>query len=430
VQSLYSHLPKSPGVYHFYDKAGKILYIGKAKNLKDRVDAYWQKGSELGEKTRLLISRVRTVSYIKVNSDLEAMLLEAYLIRKHKPFFNVELKDDKRYPLVKISIRDKWPRVSLARKEDKDGALYFGPYPPGFIIKKILTDLRKIFAYRSCKKLPSKPCLYFQLGLCPGCCIEEIKIEKEYKKTIASLAEFLSGDIDEVTNKLRKKREKLSKNLNFEEAGKLEKKIEIIEKLNGKTYAPLDYLKNPNLVSDIRKDELEGLVESLTRGGLAISDLYRIEGYDISEFGRKMVVGSMVVFIKGSEEKSLYRRFKVKRQTADPQSLAQVVGRRLKHKEWSYPNLIVLDGGKGQLSEVAKAVNNDIALIAYEKGGDKVYSYKRVGREVVFFRIRGINKAGFNLLNRIRDESHRFAASYHKKLRKLFFDRELAVLLR
>jgi len=424
-------LPKKPGVYFLKDAKGKVLYIGKAKSLRGRVRSYFKNINYLDVKTRNLVLKVSDIDYVVAKNELEAFLLEADLIRKYRPYYNISLKDDKRYPVIKID-KDKWgERVYIARKEEKDGASYFGPYPSNFKLKSFFEWLRKIFNYRSCKTLPKRGCIYYEMGLCFGVCVKKDKKHIiKYKKMIRELKDFLKGNTEKVIKKLeREKRKNIEKN-NFEEAQEVEKKIEFVKNNVGKIYLPEDYINNLNLEMELREREMDDVLIGLRREGFLIDRLERVEGYDISQIGGQMIVGSMVVFEKGEVKKSEYRRFRVKSTKSDSQSLAEVLNRRLKHKEWKSADLIVLDGGRTQISDVYKKIGDKVNMISFEKDGDKIYYVETVAEKVVFKKVKGIKNQGVDLLKRVRDEAHLFAISYHKKVRKMSFDKELRDLIK
>lgn len=425
---LSSQLPEKPGVYFLKSKRGKILYIGKAKNLKKRVVSYFQKKKFLESTTRQLISKVKSVDYIEVNYELEAFLLEAYLIRKKKPFYNIKLKDDKSYPLIRIS-KEKWPQVSVVREEKKGNFYYYGPYPKGLQLKKMVRFLRKVFMFRTCKKIPKKACLYYEINMCMGACLKKRGIKKKYQENIKLLRDFLEGKTKAVADKLREKRDKQSEKLNYEEAALIQEKINIIEELLKKIYLPEDYIENPNLVYDLRKKEIEKLISFLKKNGFKVEKLDRIEGYDISQIGNEDVVGTMVVFEKGEELKRDYKRFRIRGEKSDSKALGEVLKRRRKHKNWGRADLIVIDGGRAQLSEIKKEIK-EVNILAFEKKGDKIYGLRKKGGGISYSKLKGIDKQAINLLKRVRDEAHRFAISYHRKLRKMRFDREILDLLR
>jgi len=303
-----SQLPKTAGIYAF-EKNKKIIYIGKAKNLRERAKNHAD-----------LLALAKQVGYIKTDSENAALILEAKLIKKHRPKHNVVWRDDKNYFYVGIT-QEEFPRVFITHqpKTDRGETLtkieYVGPFVDGKSLKQALKELRKHSPFRTCKTLPKKPCLWFHLGKCPAPCL------------------------------LRSR---------------------------------------------------------------------RIEAYDISNIQGQQATGSMVTFIDGKPDKNLYRRFKIKmaNKPNDTAMIKEVLQRRLKHEEWGWPDLILIDGGKGQLNAALSTTKIPVMALAkkrnelYMKGRKKPVSLKNLPREI------------FNLILQLRDEAHRFARSYHLKLRK------------
>ena len=344
-------LPVTPGVYIFKDENENILYIGKAKNLKKRVKQHFQKPETHFSN---FVAYIRDIDYLQCKNEKEALLLEADLIKKYQPKYNVEWRDDKNYFFVGIT-KENFPRVFLTHQIKLKSQIskvkttsqnsklnkpeYFGPYVKGTELKKFLKEIRKIFPYRTCKNLPKKPCLYYELGLCLAPCVKKQK--KTYQKMIESLKILL--------------------------------KIYLQENL-------------------------------------------RIEGYDISNTSGTLATGSMVVFEKRKPKKSDYRKFKIKRVKGqnDVKSLREVLLRRLKHKDWPMPDLILLDGGKGQLKAAKNIEISVLALAKIKKHSGKLYSPFSKS----FVLIDKLPQEIKNLFLQIRDEAHRFAITYHKLRRR------------
>lgn len=407
MKRLYSHLPKKSGVYLFKDKNDKPLYIGKALDLKERVRSH---------KTRKLVQKTKRIDYFLADSEIEALLLEARLIKKYQPKYNVRLKDDKRFPSIAISLNEEFPRVYYTRNrretEQNADVLFFGPFPNPATVKRVLRLLRKIFPFRSCRRMPKKPCLYYYLKLCPGVCFHPSELLKRYKKSIRQLTKLLRGEKKSLINQLKSEMERAADSGSFELAAKTKKQIMAIE-----------YVTQPRVGLELlldfdprryqkEKRELEDI--------LAIKKIKRIEGYDISNIGGKWATGSMVAFVDGSPSKSDYRHFKIKSPASpdDPGMIKEVISRRLKHSKWQYPDLMVVDGGKGQVSAAVQAVS----LFELEL---PVIGLAKKEEEIVFLSERGGFKTiklpktspALHLLQRVRDEAHRFAQSYHQKLR-------------
>jgi len=395
--------------------------VGKAKNLKKRVSTYFT-NKNLGEKTGVLVSKVKTIKTIQVESELESLLLEANLIKKYDPRYNARLTDGKAYVQARITIKDKEPKVLLARRCEDKNSIYFGPFPSLNDLKVVLKLIRKIFPYQSVMNHPKKYCLYFHLGLCP--CPPMFKTEeeiKEYKKVIRYIVQFFEGNTKEIIKELEEEREALAKSEKFEEAQLIQRKIDSIILVTSQKHKPFEYEVNPNLRQDLRSQETHELQKVLNENGMDIKKLERIECYDISNITGKHAVGSMVVFTNGEKDSGNYRRFQIKRPPKvvpnDFAMMREVITRRLNHKEWGTPDLIIVDGGKGQISSAMKAIlegNADFPLMGIAKREELLITSD--------FKVIRLSKGSpaLNLVRRIRDEAHRFAITYHKKLRSKY----------
>lgn len=410
-------MPQSCGVYVFLDKNDDILYIGKAKNLRNRVSSYFLKSAELGEKTRQLVGKIKKIRIIKTQSEIESFLLEANLIQQHKPFYNIRFTDGKSYPLIRVTIKEKYPAVLLSRNDSDKKSIYFGRYPSASSVRSVLKTIRKIFPYQSVANHPKRICLYNHLDLCPCPPLFTTKEEeKEYRKNILRIAQFLKGNTKKVIKQLEKDRNQYSKKDEFEKAAELQRKISAIEYVTSPAYKPFDYEVNPNLEEDLRKKEMASLIEVLRENGIGVPDLNRIECYDISNISGKLATGSMVVFENGAKNTSQYRRFKIKR-TQGPNDfgmLQEVLGRRFKREGWTKPKLIIIDGGKGQVSSASQVLRDlsiKVPIIGLAKRLETIVTADL--KEVSLPRM----SEALKLLMRIRDEAHRFAITYHRKLR-------------
>jgi excinuclease ABC subunit C len=395
--------------------------VGKAKNLKKRVSSYFL-SKNLGEKTRVLVSKIKTIKTIRVDSELESLLLEANLIKKYDPRYNSRLTDGKAYILARITVKDGEPKVLLARRMEDKNSVYFGPFPSSNDLKVVLKLIRRIFPYQSVLNHPKRYCLYHHLGLCP--CPPMFKTDeeiKEYKKTVRHIIQFFEGDTRQIIKELEEERDKLSSEEKFEEASRVQSKIDSIILVTSQKHNPFEYEINPNLRQDLRSEETEALRKVLNENGMNIQRLERIECYDISNITGKHATGSMVVFTNGEKDGNSYRRFQIKRPPKvvpnDFAMMREVITRRLNHKEWGTPDLIIVDGGKGQISSALKALfdqNADIPLIGIAKREELLITSD--------FKVIRLSKRSpaLNLVRRIRDEAHRFAITYHKKLRSKY----------
>lgn len=417
--SSYSSLPEDPGVYQFLNYKGQVIYVGKAKNLKRRVSSYFAKRSDLGEKTIQLVNQIQRIRVTLVASELESLLLEANLIKKFNPKYNAKLTDGKSYIRIKVTVKDDAPKVLLARKEEDKKAVFFGPYPSSNDVKFVLKFIRRIFPYQSVPNHAKRYCLYYHLGLCP--CPPMFKTKEEitaYRKNILHITQFLKGENKKIIKDLEKERDDASKNEQFEEARKIQDKINSVTAITTKSTNPFDYETNPNLLSDVRQKEMTELISALNDNGVNVEKLERIECYDISNISGTNAVGSMVVFSSGEKDGASYRRFKIKNPPKvvpnDFAMMEEVISRRLRHSEWPTPDLMIIDGGKGQVSSAVKALQKANALIPLV--GLAKREELLVTTDFKIIRLPRSSNA-LNLVRRIRDEAHRFAVTYHKKLR-------------
>jgi excinuclease ABC subunit C len=407
------NLPSKTGVYLFKNAQGQVIYVGKAVNLKSRVHSYFQ--NNLLPKTSLLVSEIESIDYIEVQSEIEALILEANLIKKFRPRYNVRLKDDKDYLYIKVT-KEKYPRIITARLRDLDAAkIYFGPFPNSRAVRQTIRLIQKLFPHWICKNPPGQTCLYAHINLCFGPCRKDFE-PKEYEKRVHQIILFLKGKKDKVVKQITKEMNQKAKDLNFEKAALLRDQLESINYVTTQTRLVSHYLQNPNLLDDLRREELHQLEEILNLKKIPA----RIECYDISNTMGKEASGSMIVFTQAQADKSQYRKFKIKRSPGvdDYAMLKEVLQRRFKNT-WPSPDLIVIDGGKGQLKvacEVLKETGRDIPIISLAKR-----------REEIFLPIQPASlklpqsSPALQLIQRLRDEAHRFALNYHRHLRRKSF---------
>lgn len=415
---LWTKLPQTTGVYLFKTEDGEILYIGKALNIKKRVQQHFQ-GKEWDPRHRLIAKQITHVRCLKASSEVEALLLEANLIKHYQPKYNVRLKDDKRYLYVGIS-KEVYPKIFFFRSLDEAGPLldWFGPFPSSNSIKEILRIVRKIFPYRTCSKLPKAFCLYYHLGLCQGMCE---KSSESYSQTIKKLRVLLTGKTGPLMKSLEKEMEQASKELRFEEAQILKRQIEMLQRLS---FSHVRFSEEDK--SRVQLDKLRKILDRYQKVDLQL--IHRLEAYDVARLGR-ILVGSMVVFIEGEPQNSLYRQFKIREYTGgDPQALSEVVARRLNHPEWVWPQVILVDGGKPQVSFIFNVLKQKgkvgkIALLGLAKEEEKLVIPVIEKSEIVGWKMLPYSKdnPAFHLLMHARDEAHRFAQKYYKLLSKRSF---------
>ena len=475
LEAKLKDLPKEPGVYFHKDKTGKIIYVGKAAVLRNRVRQYFQKSRARDPKTEALVAEIFDTDWMVVESELEALFLEAEMIRRYMPRYNILLRDDKSMSYVRIDYDSDYPTVTMTRRPLDDGAKYFGPYFSAFTVKKALRVLRKIFPYAVKKPGGEKRAtLYYHLGLDPG--LEEGKTSLEdYRACLRKLMLVIQGKRTSILRELEKEMKAYAKASDFENAAKVRNRLFALQNLNKQViFSDKEFL-------DISKDHALGeLVDLLSMPKFP----QRIEGYDISHMQGTDVVASMVVFTNGVSNKGEYRKFKTKKDhNNDFYNMHETLSRRLSEKNvkaWGLPNLVLIDGGKGQLDAAIRARDeaghSKIPFIGLAKREEQIVikkSYEQAygewnkaheiaGASVVAEgtqTVSLIRKAPDNrkaksdsnvelnkevlqklggyatesddfiltnvphstnlvkLLQRIRDESHRFAVSYHSVLK-------------
>lgn len=536
IDEKLKNLPDLPGVYLFKDSKGNILYIGKANSIKNRIRSYLSK--ELDDRKRAMMKGVVDLEYFVTASELEALILEANLIKKERPKFNVILRDDKNYPYLRLDMGKQWPRLEVVRRIKKDGAYYFGPYVPAGAMWETLSFIRETFPLYTCKRdlsRPSRPCIQYEMGRCLAPCSGFITKEK-YHDVADEVRLFLQGRNKELLEGLEKKMERVSEGLAFEEAARLRDRIKALRRIlekqriiytdltdldviglakegstvdiqilfvrNGMLFGKKDFLfKNlttshsevlysfleqfytneilppkeilvpaevpskeiiedwlkeksgsgvyilipkkgrraelikmaeENALTSLREYQLsargkeEVLLDLKERLGLKRIPK-RIEAFDISNIQGREAVGSMVALDDNTPKKTDYRHFRIRtvEGSDDYAMISEVIGRRYKRlleEGGRMPDLIVIDGGKGQLNVAIKILGEigirGVDIIGLAKPGDS-YNVDRVyiperPEPIILPPI----SASMHLLQRIRDESHRFALAYHRRLRK------------
>lgn len=533
---ILSQLPNQPGVYFMKDRQGNILYIGKAKKLRNRVRSYFRPSQSLSHRISLMVKQVRDIDFIVTDTEVEALALEANLIKQHQPHFNVLLKDDKKYPYLCITWSENYPRIFITRKRrlknKKDR--YYGPYVDTNLLRQTLEIVKSVFPLRQRRKplYKNRPCLNYDLGKCPGVCQGLISPE-DYRTTITKIAMIFQGRTDELITQLKQQMEKAANNLNFEKAAIIRDQIknlhnlfasqkvtlpddtisrdaialatdeqhccvqlfqiraghligrlvfftdiktdygDILQRVLEEHYTNLDSVEIPqeilvqyplsdqeilvnwltekkgkkvNIITPQRQSKAELILmveknaqielkktQSFTKMNLdAMKDLAkiidlptlprRIEGYDISHLQGSNAVASRVVFIDGIPAQQHYRHYKIKNpnikigHSDDFKSLQEVIKRRF-YQATDYPDLVMIDGGKGQLSSVCKTLEEMNLLSKI-----KVISLAKK-REEIFLPNQSqplntnADQPGVQLLRKVRDEAHRFAISYHRQQR-------------
>ncbi len=434
IKSKVNKLPDTSGVYFFKDKREKVIYVGKANSLKSRVSSYFSNSPQQSPKINKMIEEIVNIEYITTSSEIEALILESKMIKNNSPYYNTQLKDDKSYPYIKITLERDFPQILFYRKINqkvKEGkALYFGPFVDTNATRVVIKLLRKVFKIRGCRKKDlkkAKICLDYQIGLCSAPCANMIS-KTEYRKRIREIFLFLSGKQKRLLNKLYREMKEASSNLNYEKAAKVRDRIKSIETILKSQEINLFRKNNENgyllkKIEEVEKDEDK-------KGRKAVIDLKDklslkklpeiIEAFDISNIQGKLAVGSLVVFEKGRPKKKDYRRFRVKKVKGidDYAMLQEITERRYKRllsEGKKLPDLILVDGGKGQLSEVKKILNNlnlKLPIISIAKKEEEIFK-PEVHKPIIL----PSNSEAIFLLQRIRDEAHRFAVTYHRRIR-------------
>lgn len=418
-------IPAESGVYSFYDDSDNLIYIGKAKDLKKRISSYFSK-NHTDSKTRQLISKIHHIRVTTVKSEIESLLLEAKLIRLFLPKYNVIWKDDKHYIYIKVT-KEEFPRILFARKEDDLTSNFYGPFPSSFVVRDLLRYLRRIFPYCTQNRNIKRSCFYSHIGLCSPCPGEIVKtkditrriLTREYNRNVNQIKLILNSKFKRVKSILADSMVKYSKEENFEKAAEFRDKIERINFLLTDYHNPDLYIKDPYFAGKSSLEDQKELSQILSGKGLSIKSINKIECFDISNISGKMAVGSMVVFIDGKSSKANYRRFRIKLKSTpdDFAMISEVLNRRLNHKEWKFPDLFIIDGGKPQLLALSKIFNKYNIKIPYI-GIAKEFEELVLPPFLEYRKIRLPSSSGaLHLVERIRDEAHRFAHKYHEKVR-------------
>jgi len=425
-------LPKEPGVYFHKDASGEIIYVGKAAILRNRVRQYFQASLNRDPKTELLVSDIVDTDWQVVDSEVEALFLEAEMIRRYMPRYNILLRDDKSMTYVRINFKEKYPILTFTRRPIDDGADYYGPFLSALALKKALKYLRRAFPYSTHTHLPKRACLQFHLGLCPGPETGELD-QKLYKTNLRKLVRVLKGQRKNLINELEKDMNRHAKKSEFEKAALTRNQLFALKNLGQQV------IFSDKEFQDISKDH--ALVDLTKLLGLK-KPPRRIEGFDISHMSGTDTVASMVVFTNGASDKGNYRKFKSRIPGNDDFAhMREAMTRRFSEKNikhWGMPDLLLIDGGKGQLEaalSILREKNINLAVIGLAKKHEEIvirndWPLTNLNPEMVL-RQRGFSRESedftlvdlpnnsniIKLLQRIRDESHRFAVSYHSVLK-------------
>ncbi len=533
IKNALAVLPEKPGVYLMHDAEGKVIYVGKAVVLKNRVRSYFRNLASHTPKVRAMVGKIAEIETIVTSSEVEALILECNLIKKYRPRYNISLKDDKTYPYLKVTVQEDFPRIFATRRQSRDGAKYYGPYADAGAMHATVKLLRSMFPLRTCRKMnPERPCLNYHIKRCLAPCAGYVSRE-EYRRMVQSVCMVLDGRTADLERDLKRRMQEAADNYAFEEAARLRDQLQAVERLNeaqkavtnnggdmdvigygqdmtgvclqiffvrkGKLIGRDNYFLHdggdeprevltafvkqyyndaafipkeivvPYLPEEdearlitawltekarrrvelllpqrgVKKDllKLAGdnsaklLEERLRKGSLSLKDdrqaaeelqlalglphsLERMDCFDISHTQGSETVASMVVFRNGSVSKKDYRKYKIVSAEGKPddfKSMQEVVYRRYKDYE-DLPSLVVIDGGKGQLSSALEVIRGlglaELPAVGLAKREEEIF-VPHQSASIMLDR----DSAALHLIQRIRDEAHRFAITYHRKLR-------------
>jgi len=421
--------PTGPGLYFMKGPGDKVLYIGKAKNLRSRVASYFQSGGEIatarGPKISEMLTKVNTVDYLETETEVDAMLKEARLIKDIRPPYNTDLVDDKTFPYLEITTSDDFPCVYITRKPRPKGSRLFGPFASAKELRAVLVVLQKIFKFRTCnldikkddnKRRFFRPCLLYSIKQCTAPCADKID-RLEYKKIITDLIKFLRSKRSTILRQLKKRMAEAAKTFEYEKAAMFRDRIRLIERLDRRGIPEEDV--QPEVFAADPSEALVKLRELLQ----SPEPVRIIEGIDVANIAGSEAVGSLVKFIDGRPFKNGYRRFKIKtvKRIDDYAMIAEVVKRRYKYAlrgEELWPDLVLIDGGKGHLHAAEKALRdmnapNIIKIAAIAKREEEIYLQSSTKPLKLH-----AHSPVLKLLQYVRDEAHRFAQHYYHILRR------------
>ncbi|MGE5193472.1 MAG: excinuclease ABC subunit UvrC [Deltaproteobacteria bacterium] len=416
--------PTAPGVYLMKDGAGRVIYVGKAVNLRSRASSYFTKAAAADRRTADLVRAIRDIDFIAADSEVDALLMEARLVKDIQPQFNQELKDDKTFPYLELTLREDFPRVEFTRKPQPRGTKLYGPFTNAKKLRGAIAALQKIFRFRTCaldieegdeRWKWFRPCLLASINQCTAPC--NLRISKEdYRRDIERLKLFLDGKKQKLLDEMRADMQEASRALNFEKAGRIRDQLKLLENLSLR--GNLDEHVQPEVFFIDPRKGMAGLQKIFRLPHLP----RRIEGVDIAHLGGDETVASLVQFIDGLPFKHGYKRYRIRGVEGidDFASIREVVARRLSRlarEGESFPDILLIDGGLGQLNAALEAMRTiDVAppfTISLAKQEEEIYvpgeaEPRRLSRHSYALR----------LLQYVRDEAHRFAQHYHHLLRK------------
>ena len=418
---LPSKVPPHPGVYVYRDRFGTVIYVGKAKNLRKRMSSYFQPGrvKQADVKLRQLIHSIHTWEFFQVKSEDEALILESRFIKSYAPYYNILMRDDKRYLLLKIKLDDPFPTLTLARVKKDDNATYFGPFPHGTALKSTLEFLLAHFGLRACKsnhpdEETRKRCLKRIVKDCSSPCTGAIS-QADYRQKVDAMLEVLNGKLDSVTAAVKSKMSEAAAKLDYERAGRWRDVLNNLETVFGKQNRSFEHAYIP---SRSGPDAMKALQEALHLP----NELKVMKCFDISNLLGQLAVASMTVFVDGKPARDQYRKFRIKTVEGanDFAMMSEAVGRhfkRLLEEKLPLPDLLVVDGGIGQLNAALRTLTAlncpPIPVIGLAERDEEIYVPLR-SEPLKLDR----HHAGLRVLQAVRDEAHRFAITYHRELRQ------------
>lgn len=417
-------LPFTSGVYFFKNEEGEILYIGKARFLRKRVRSYLRPPVEL-PKVSVLMTKVREIDYVETPTEIDALLLEAQLIRQYKPRYNSDLKDDKTFPLIKITA-DRFPRVHITRNKSDKKAIYYGPYTDAKLLRDAVALINNLFPIRKCQKLPKTACLYYHIGQCLAPCIKP-EVKDDYDKLVMEVRSFLGGGKKSFMEYLSDRMQEAAEELRFEDAQFFKEQIEALSRLKKKRFSPRKAEAGVGLSATIELKQILRL-EKLPE---------KIVCFDVSNIQGDEAVASRVSFYRELPDKLSYRRYKIKSVEGinDYAMIQEALSRMLQGikegRETFVPDVIMIDGGKGHLNAAYEVLKKEgfenTELISIAKRFETIYGIRAEETENASSKhiessIKDLsvprNSSALYLLQKIRDEAHRFAITYHRLLKQ------------
>ena len=421
LQQNIESLPDEPGVYLMHDADGQVIYVGKAINLKNRVRSYFRNLSTHSPKVRAMVAKIAYFETILCQSEAEALILECNLIKKFRPRYNISMKDDKSYPYIKLTVQEDFPRVFATRRVLEDGARYFGPYADAGSMHVMLRLLKKLFPMRTCVHLGDRPCLNYHIKRCPGPCGGFISKE-QYAQLTDCVAKVLAGKTKELEQELQDKMAVAAADLHYEDAARFRDLLWALQRLNEGHRAVTGRVKRSmeqrlSLEHMQARDDLAAAEALQLALGLQ-EPLNKMDCFDISHTQGSETVASMVVFRDGAPYKKDYRKYKIYSAEGKPddfKSMKEVVYRRYRNME-DLPNLVVIDGGKGQLSSALEVIRglglDSLPVVGLAEQNEEIF-VPGLSESIMLPR----ESEALHLIQRIRDEAHRFAITFHRKLR-------------